>query len=69
MRHDPHCPPVTEKSVILEEEMELTKSQIVDLLTLLSAVESWSLSAGQKMPVYLIERIDASLELLRKGVE
>ena len=49
--------------------MELTKSQIVDLLMLLSAVESWSLSAGQKMPVYLIERIDASLELLRKGVE
>jgi hypothetical protein len=53
----------------LEEEMNLTKPQIVDLLMLLSALESLSLSAGQRMPDYLIDRIDTTTELLRKGVE
>ena len=46
----------------------MTKEQALDLLQLLSAVESWSMADKHRMPDYLYERIDLSIELLRKEV-
>jgi len=47
----------------------MTKDQYLDLLTLLSAVESWSLADKHRMPDYLYERIDAAIALLREEVK
>ena len=44
----------------------MTKPQILDLLMLLSAIESWSFSDKHRMPDYLYERIDQTIDLLRK---
>ena len=43
----------------------MTKNQILDLLMLLSAIESWSFADKHHMPDYLCERIDKSIDLLR----
>ena len=45
----------------------MTKEQMLELIKLLSALESWSFSAGQRMPDYLFEKIDRSVvELTRE---
>ena len=44
----------------------MTKPQILDLLMLLSAIESWSFADKHRMPDYLYERIDQTIDLLRK---
>ena len=46
----------------------MTKEQYLDLLQLLSAIESWSFADKHRMPDYLYERIDLSIELLRNEV-
>ena len=46
----------------------MTKEECLDLLQLLSAVESWSFADKHHMPDYLYERIDLAMELLRKEV-
>jgi len=46
----------------------VTKEQALDLIQLLSAVESWSFADKHHMPDYLYERIDLAMELLRKEV-
>ena len=46
----------------------MTKEQALDLIQLLSAVESWSFADKHHMPDYLYERIDIAIELLRKEV-
>lgn len=43
----------------------MSKEQILDLLTLLSAVESWSFADKHRMPDYLYERIDNATAALR----
>lgn len=43
----------------------MTKDQILDLLMLLSAVESWSMTEKHRMPDYLYERLDDSISILR----
>ena len=45
-------------------EAMLTKKEILDLLMLLSALESWGFSSQTLCPDYLHERIDESVELL-----
>lgn len=44
----------------------MTNSQILDLLMLLSAIESWSFADKHRMPDYLYERLDVSIDMLRK---
>jgi hypothetical protein len=44
------------------------REQTLDLIMLLSALESWMFSVGKAPPDYLIERIDTAVELLKKEV-
>ena len=46
----------------------MTKPQILDLLMLLSAIESWSFADKHRMPDYLYERLDTAIDLLRKDL-
>lgn len=46
----------------------MTKPQALDLLMLLSALESWALSTGKPLPDYLLERLDVALAVLRDEV-
>lgn len=46
----------------------MTKDQLLDLLMLLSAVESWSFADKHRMPDYLYEKIDGAIDTLRKEV-
>ena len=43
----------------------MTKQQLLDLLMLLSALESWGFSEGKRMPDYLLERLIENVETLR----
>ena len=49
-------------------ESEMTKQDYLDIIKLLSAVESWSFSARGKFPDYLGEQIIDSIEKLSKEV-
>ena len=44
----------------------MTKEQLLELIKLLSALESWSFSAGKNMPDYLYIKIDASMKELEQ---
>jgi len=44
------------------------REQTLDLIMLLSALESWMFSVGKAPPDYLIERIDSTVDLLKKEV-
>lgn len=44
------------------------REQALDLMMLLSALESWMFSVDKRPPDYLIERIDTAVELLKKEV-
>ena len=46
----------------------MTKPQALDLLMLLSALESWAFSTGKPLPDYLLERLDVALAVLRDEV-
>ena len=46
----------------------MTKEQILQIIKLLSAVESWSYADKHRMPDYLYERIDEAMTLLEKEV-
>lgn len=46
----------------------MTKPEALDLLMLLSALESWAFSLGKTPPDYLIERMDTVIELLRAEI-
>ncbi len=46
----------------------MTKAQYLDLLTLLSALESWAMSQKEAMPDYLLDRITDSVNLLTQEV-
>jgi len=43
----------------------MTREQILDLLMLLSAMESWSFAEKHRMPDYLLERLHESIDVLR----
>ena len=44
----------------------MDKSQTLELLMLLSAVESWSFADKHRMPDYLYIRIDSAIDSLKK---
>lgn len=46
----------------------MTKEQCLDLLMLLSALESWSFSVNASLPDYLGERISDAIGLLRAEI-
>ena len=46
----------------------MTKEQALDLIKLLSAVESWSFADKHRMPDYLYEKIDEGIKVLEKEV-
>ena len=46
----------------------MTKEQLIELIKLLSALESWSFSAGQRMPDYLFEKIDKAMDELTREI-
>jgi hypothetical protein len=46
------------------EVTDMTREQTLDLLMLLSALESWSFSTGKLIPDYLHDRLAATVELL-----
>ena len=46
----------------------MTKEQLLELIKLLSALESWSFGAGQRMPDYLFEKIDKAMDELTREV-
>ena len=52
----------------LKRQPKMTKPQALDLLMLLSALESWGMSNGQRLPDYLLERLDCSLDVLRAEI-
>ena len=46
----------------------MTKEQALDLIKLLSAVESWSYADKHRMPDYLYDKIDETIKALEKVV-
>jgi hypothetical protein len=46
----------------------LTKEQALEIIKLLSALESWSFSLKERLPDYLHDKIAESIEVLEKEV-
>jgi len=46
----------------------MTPVQALEVIKLLSALESWSFSLKERLPDYLLEKIAASIEVLEKEV-
>lgn len=46
----------------------MTKEQALQIIKLLSAVESWSFANNHRMPDYLYEKIEEAMALLEKEV-
>ena len=44
----------------------MTKEQILEVIKLLSAVESWSFLNGNSMPPYLHDKLDKSVDVMTK---
>ena len=52
----------------LQVEDVMTKPEALALLQLLSALESWGFSNNNRLPNYLHDRLQDSVEILRKEV-
>jgi len=46
----------------------MTNKEILELIKLLSAVESWSFNNNRGMPDYMYEKIDSSMEILERQI-
>jgi len=46
----------------------MTKQQLLDVIKLLSALEGWSFAEKHRLPDYLLENLDKTVELLTKEV-
>lgn len=44
------------------------KKDALEILEILSAVESWSFSVQTRMPDHLLDRIDSAMKILRKKI-
>lgn len=44
----------------------MTKQELLEIIKLLSALESWSFSSGTKLPQYLLEELERVSERLEK---
>lgn len=52
----------------VRDRKQARREQAVDLLMLLSALESWSFAADHRLPEMLATRLDAAVEALRAEV-
>ena len=52
----------------MRERKQAKREQNIELLMLLSALESWTFSTDKTPPDFLIERMDRAVELLRAEV-
>ncbi len=52
----------------LRERKQARREQSIDLLMLLSALESWPFAAEHRLPEMLATRLDAAVEALRAEV-
>ena len=48
--------------------LAMTKEQLLELIKLLSAVESWSFSSKSELPEYLYDKIDLAMKELSAEV-
>ena len=53
-------------------EKEMTKKESIEILKLLSALESWAFATGQRPPDYLMDSIESAVkqltnEILKEG--
>ena len=46
----------------------MTRVEALEIIKLLSALESWSFSVRERLPDYLLEKIATSIEVLEKEV-
>jgi hypothetical protein len=46
----------------------MTKPQLIQLIKLLSALESWSFANNHRLPDYLVEEIDTAMQMLEQEV-
>ena len=46
----------------------MTKEEILQLIKLLAALESWSFVCKERLPDYLYEKIDLAMERLEKDL-
>ena len=46
----------------------MNKEQLIDTIRLLSALEAWSFSEKRRLPDYLLEDLDKTIEILVKEV-
>ncbi len=52
----------------MRERKQAKREQAIDLLMLLSALESWSFAAEHRLPEMLATRLDAAVEALRAEI-
>ena len=52
----------------MQARRQAKREQSIDLLMLLSALESWSFAADHRLPEMLATRLDAAVEALRAEV-
>ena len=52
----------------MRERKQARREQTLDLLMLLSALESWSFAADHRLPEMLATRLDSAVEALRAEV-
>ena len=52
----------------MQARKQAKREQAIDLLMLLSALESWSFSADHRLPEMLATRLDAAVDALRAEV-
>ena len=52
----------------LRERKQARREQTLELLMLLSALESWSFAADHRLPEMLATRLDAAVEALRAEI-
>jgi len=46
----------------------MTKPQLIELIKLLSALESWSFADKHRLPDYLLEKLDLQIEIVTNEV-
>ena len=46
----------------------ITKAEMLDIIKLLSALESWSFSNNQRLPDHTLEQLNDSMQLLTEKV-
>ena len=52
----------------MQARRQAKREQAIDMLMLLSALESWSFAADHRLPESLATRLDAAVAVLRAGV-